>query len=114
MFAPVLPYSKVTRSHTHTDSFSHIIFRRVPSQVAGYSCAIQQMSLRIHSKCNGLHLLTPDSRASQLFPKLLAPGLLTVLKIAETPKEPLFWGFYLSTFTVLDIRTEKNLKLFIN
>ena len=58
-----------THTHIHTHSFSHVILRRKWLDI--FPCANQQISLLIHSKCNSLHLLTPDS---QSIPLLLPPS----------------------------------------
>ena len=59
-----LLYSKVTQSHTYLYSFSQIILHHAPSQVTRYSFPVlySRISLLILSKCNGLHLLTPNSQ----------------------------------------------------
>ena len=53
-------------TNIYTHSSSHIIFYHVLSQVIGYSSSqsyIQQDLFTFHSKCNSLHLLTPNSQS---------------------------------------------------
>ena len=61
MFCQFLLQSKVTQlSHS---SFSHIILHHVPSQVETAPWLHGRIPLLIRSKCNGFHLLTPDSQS---------------------------------------------------
>ena len=56
-------------THIYDHSFYHIILHHVPSQVTRYSsqCYLySRISLLIHSKCNSLYLLTPDSQSIPL------------------------------------------------
>ena len=57
MFCQFLLYSKVTQLYVYIHSFSHYL---LPCPLI-VLCAIHRTSLLIHSKCNSLHLLTPDS-----------------------------------------------------
>ena len=80
-------YSKVTHTRTHicmTKSLSKrmyitIIFHQVLSQETEYSslCCFSRTSLFIHSKCNGLCLLTPNFLSLPLPP--LSPLATTTL-----------------------------------
>ena len=56
-----------THTHTHTQILfltSSIMFHHKWLDI--FPCAIQQISLLIHSKCNSLHLLTPNSQSIPL------------------------------------------------
>ena len=68
-----LLYSRVTQSYTHIYSISHIIFHHVLFQETEYTslCCIVGPHLLIHSKCDSLHLLTPNSPFIPLPPSLL-------------------------------------------
>ena len=71
LFCQFLLYSKMTQSciYTHTHSFSYTIFHHGLSQMIGYSSSIQYSRiLFIHSKCNSLHLPTPNSSSNPLLP----------------------------------------------
>ena len=84
LFCQFLLYSKMTQSciYTHTHSFSYTIFYHGLSQMIGYSSSIQYSRiLFIHSKCNSLHLPTPNSSSnphlplSPLQPQVCSPCL---------------------------------------
>ena len=66
MLCQFLLYSKVMQSYIYMHSLSYIIFHNNLSQETGYS-SLCYTSLLIHSKCNSLHLLTPNS------PSILLP-----------------------------------------
>ena len=65
----VLSFSAVWQSDPVIYIFFHIILHHVPSQVIRYSPLLySRISLLIHSKCNSLHLLTPNSQSILLPP----------------------------------------------
>ena len=69
MLYQFLPYSIVTQSYIYIYSFSHNIFHRGLSQEIGYSSLFYTVGLLfIHSKCNSLHLPTPNSSSIPLPP----------------------------------------------
>ena len=67
MLLQFLLYSKVTPSYINIHSFSHIIFHHVLAQET-IPVLYSRISLFIHSKCNSLHLLTPNSQSIPLPP----------------------------------------------
>ena len=70
-FSTVQQSDLVTNTHTHIHSFSQIILHHALSQVTRYSSQCYtagSLCLSIHSKCNSLHLLTPDSQSISLPP----------------------------------------------
>ena len=66
MLCQFLLYSKVTQSyiyiHTNTFFFSYYLpLCSIPREWIQFPVLYSRNSLLIHSKCNGLHLLTPNS-----------------------------------------------------
>lgn len=61
-----LLYSKVAQSYVYIHSFPYVIFHHGLFQEIGYSSLSlhSRTSLLTYSKCNSLHLLTPNSRPS--------------------------------------------------
>ena len=67
MLCQFLLYSQVTQLYIHIRSLAYIIFHHVLSWETGY-CAVQQDLIAYPSKCNSLHLLTPNSCPSRSLP----------------------------------------------
>ena len=63
-----------THTHTHTHSFSHTIFHPVLLQDwTWFSVLYSRTPLLIHSKCNSLHLPTPNLPSIPVPPHTLLP-----------------------------------------
>ena len=65
MFCLFLLYSKVTQLHTCIHSFKKYSFLLwfIPGDQIWFPVLYSRTSLSVHSKCNGLHLLTPNSQS---------------------------------------------------
>ena len=69
MLYQFLLYSKMTQSYIDTHSFFCIFSIMVcPRRLDIVPCAVL---LSIHSKCNSLHLLAPNSQSISILPLLL-------------------------------------------
>ena len=77
MFCPFQLYNEVAHLYIYMHSFFQVTFYHVPSQVFGYSslCCPSRPSLLVHSKCNRLHLLTPNCPISSS-DSIYRPGVL--------------------------------------
>ena len=86
MFCQFLLYSRVTQSYTHIHSFSSNYFPpySIPRDWIEFPVLYSRTSLLIHSKCNNLHLLTPNSQPIPLPPSPPFGNHKSVLCVRES------------------------------